>query len=896
TLKFKGDYTTDANSQFEFNIELTTTDQNVGTGTNLSFTEPYQFTINRAPVVFGDFYQLTDEDASTAITGSIETFDDDGDSVTVTIDGAVNGSKQGTYGSLSYDSQSQQWAYTVDSNDTDTAALSVFDWGFETFQITANDGLNTNQETIHVFVEGKNDAPTGVTLASTSIAENRVGGEVGQLTVLDVDGFDFHDFTLSGTDAAFFEIRDEGALTADYRLKFKDGLGADFETKSSYDFNIQVEDLVDAKSVAQAVTISVTDVQESPTAIVLDSQSVIENSAGSVVGNLTVSDPDAADNSPNDGPTLTLEGSDAANFEIVANQLKFRAGQSGDFEAKPFYNLTVVAQDQGGNTYKQPVTVAIENKNEVVTAINLSSSQIVENSSGGVVGSIAIADPDAGDTHTLTLSGTDAGSFEIKDGLLKLKDNQSADFETKASYSLSLTATDLDGSGLPFTSALTIGVTNINEAPTAIKISNKISDLSIDEYQAGIAVGAVMVIDSDQNDTPTLALSGVDADSFIIDNSVLKLKDTVTADYITQNSYSVTLTATDTGDNVLSQDFVIQVNDVNKAPSDIVFYKLDAAETVIPLTTLTISENNPGGVISRLKVDDQDPGDSHTITFKGDDKDYFEVVNGNLKFKNSHGANFEDKASYSLEIIATDSGGLTRDETHTISVLDINEAPTAVTVANQQVVAENVKGAQIGTVSISDPDANETHTLTLLNSTDLFEINGHVLSFKSDVAADYEVQNSYQFSIKVEDKGNNQITEEIVVTISDVNEAPVITGTSVTQVLQDQPYAFQALAVDQDAGSRLTFSIENKPSWAIFDVKTGLLSGLPDNNNVGIYQNIKVTVSDGHLEDSLPVFSLAVKNVNDAPTVFQSLGQQSVNEDALLTLTTAGVFKDIDED
>ncbi|MBT7583121.1 MAG: tandem-95 repeat protein, partial [Kordiimonadaceae bacterium] len=117
-----------------------------------------------------------------------------------------------------------------------------------------------------------------------------------------------------------------------------------------------------------------------------------------------------------------------------------------------------------------------------------------------------------------------------------------------------------------------------------------------------------------------------------------------------------------------------------------------------------------------------------------------------------------------------------------------------------------------------------------------------------------------------------------------------------TQVLQDQPYAFQALAVDQDAGSRLTYSIDNKPDWATFDVKTGLLSGLANNDNVGTYQTIKVTVSDGQLEASLPVFSLEVQNVNDAPTGFQSLGQQSVNEDALLTLTTAGVFKDIDED
>ena len=47
------------------------------------------------------------------------------------------------------------------------------------------------------------------------------------------------------------------------------------------------------------------------------------------------------------------------------------------------------------------------------------------------------------------------------------------------------------------------------------------------------------------------------------------------------------------------------------------------------------------------------------------------------------------------------------------------------------------------------------------------------------------------------------------------------------------------------SGDTLNFIVTNKPDWANFNTATGLLSGTPDNNDVGITKGIVISVSDG---------------------------------------------------
>src|SRR5690606_33318526 len=54
------------------------------------------------------------------------------------------------------------------------------------------------------------------------------------------------------------------------------------------------------------------------------------------------------------------------------------------------------------------------------------------------------------------------------------------------------------------------------------------------------------------------------------------------------------------------------------------------------------------------------------------------------------------------------------------------------------------------------------------------------------------------------------------------------------------------------------------PRWAAFSDKTGQLRGAPGNGLIGTYENIAISVSDGHHTVSLPSFRIGVRNGDQA--------------------------------
>ncbi|MBX5462663.1 MAG: putative Ig domain-containing protein, partial [Steroidobacteraceae bacterium] len=86
------------------------------------------------------------------------------------------------------------------------------------------------------------------------------------------------------------------------------------------------------------------------------------------------------------------------------------------------------------------------------------------------------------------------------------------------------------------------------------------------------------------------------------------------------------------------------------------------------------------------------------------------------------------------------------------------------------------------------------------------------------------------------------------------NHAPTISGTPVKTVTAGSSYSFTPKGADAD-GDTLTYSIQNKPSWATFSTSTGRLAGTAV---AGTYANIRITVSDGAASASLPAFTITV--------------------------------------
>ena len=108
------------------------------------------------------------------------------------------------------------------------------------------------------------------------------------------------------------------------------------------------------------------------------------------------------------------------------------------------------------------ITINITNVNETPTFTEGDSATraIAENTATGTnIGNvIAATDEDSADTLTYSLSGTDADAFSIVSTSGQLQTNTALDYETKNTYSVTVTASD---GTLTDTIDITINVTNV---------------------------------------------------------------------------------------------------------------------------------------------------------------------------------------------------------------------------------------------------------------------------------------------------------------------------------------------------------------------------------------------------------------------------------------------------
>jgi hypothetical protein len=194
-----------------------------------------------------------------------------------------------------------------------------------------------------------------------------------------------------------------------------------------------------------------------------------------------------------------------------------------------------------------------ENVNAAPTDIDLTGTSVVENVSGAIIGMLSAVDPDA-DSHSFAVSDD---RFEVVNGQLKLKDGVALDFETAASVAVTVTATDKAGN--QFAEIFTIGVTDVNEAPTAVHLSN----LTVDENAAGGAVGSLTTEDPDAGEAFTYQVSD---SRFEIVGGQLQLKSGMSLDHETEEAIELKVTSTDSAGHSIERSFTIGVTDVEEEP------------------------------------------------------------------------------------------------------------------------------------------------------------------------------------------------------------------------------------------------------------------------------------------------------------------------------------------
>lgn len=193
-------------------------------------------------------------------------------------------------------------------------------------------------------------------------------------------------------------------------------------------------------------------------------------------------------------------------------------------------------------------------------SISLTNNTVAENQPiGTFVGTLSAPALDPADNHSFALVAGDGdqgnSSFTI-DGTT-LRTAAGFDFEAQASYSILVRATA--SSGLISEQNFIVEVSNDNETPTDVSLSN---DTVIENQPAGTVVGILTTSEPDNGDSHTYTIvSGVDdSTAFTVQGD--QLLSALNFDFELKNSYNVRLRTTDSGGLFFEKSFTILVTDV----------------------------------------------------------------------------------------------------------------------------------------------------------------------------------------------------------------------------------------------------------------------------------------------------------------------------------------------
>jgi ELWxxDGT repeat protein len=172
-----------------------------------------------------------------------------------------------------------------------------------------------------------------------------------------------------------------------------------------------------------------------------------------------------------------------------------------------------------------------------------------------------------------------------------------------------------------------------------------------------------------------------------------------------KTQYRIFVEVTDRGGNKLAVPLLVNVTDVNEAPTDLSF------------SPGVIVENRaPGSLVGNFQPTDPDRT-SQTYTYAlvagvdSDDNALFSI-SGNTVVSNAT-FDFEVKNSFKIRVEVTDNGGQKFEKAFQVLVLDDNEQPTLVALTGNTVLENQPEGTVVGTVSGTDPDAGDTLTFSV---------------------------------------------------------------------------------------------------------------------------------------------------------------------------------------
>jgi VCBS repeat-containing protein len=755
-----------------------------------------------------------------------------------------------------------------------TPAANAIGTGYANFTYSVRDSntaYDAAPNTVTFNMTAVNDTPTDLALSANTVAENATNGAVvGTVTGTDVDAGDTKSYSLTDTAGGRFAINSStGQITV------ADGSLLNYEAQASHSVTVRVTD-AGGLTYGEMFTINLTNVNEAPTGADVTVTINEDTSHTLTTANFGFSDVDAADTMSavriDSLPTagfLTLSGVAMTAGQVVtvanitAGNLVFTpvadangTGYAGftfsvrdsnnaydaapntvTFNVTPVNDAPILSTNEGA-TVTEGSTIVLSAKSLEVTDIDNGSGELVYTlTSLPANGMITLKGVALGEKDTFTQADINSGILEY------VHDGSETDSD-------SLTFVVQDGAGGAISeSILKIAVTSSNEAP----ILNANEGATVNE--AGSIVLSiknleVVDVDNSPSDLRYMLTSLPAHGTFFLKGTPLSLKDAFTQEDINNEileyvhdgsettSDSLTFIVDDGAGGTLEEStFKIEVTPINDAPTD------------LALSANIVAENATNGtVVGTVSGTDPDTSDTKTYTLTDTAGGRFAVNSstGQLTVANGSLLNYEAATSHTVAVRVTDSGGLTHDQTFTINLTNVNEAPTGAdaTVTLTEDTSHTLTTANFG---FSDVDAGDSlsevriETLPGAGSLTLSGVAvmaGQVVTV-SDITAgnlvftpttDGAGTNYATFTFSIRDSSNlyDAAPNTVTFNVTSVNDAPIRTAGTVSNLTlsEDAPLAslglggvaYSAAGGADESGQTLTYAVTAIPSPSIGDV------------------------------------------------------------------------------
>ncbi len=355
----------------------------------------------------------------------------------------------------------------------------------------------------------------------------------------------------------------------------------------------------------------------------------------------------------------------------------------------------------------------------------------------------------------------------------------------------------------------------------------------------------------------------------------------------------MTITATDSSNATVTDEMVISVTNVNDAPTVV------TAQTAQQTSeNVAFSYTVPTGTFADV---DADSSLTYSATLSSGDAlpTWLTFNAGTATFSGTPASS--DVAVLSITVTAND-GVATISDTLALTVTE-NAIPT---VANAQdnltATEDSAFSYTVPANTFADADANDTNlTITAADLPDGLTFTTGVISGTPTNAAVGDTT----VSIIATDTAGASITDQIVISVANTNDAPTVANELVDQTTISGRESIYTIATnsfaDVDASDTLTYSVTleggaSVPSWLVINSTTGALTANPTASDAGSI-SVTVTATDSASSPltAADTFTIAV-TANQTPSV-TGLANQTATEDTAVSFSLADTsFADADSD